>query len=136
MASHAQKYFLRHDAAVGSDVRRRVSIHDIRSVDGSLPPRKKKARARAAQQQRAAVTAGGATLTSTATETDGVGAAAMGVAGGVPSLTPPQRAPAASSSAAPLAFAPAPAPKRPAPRATPCRSEKPTLSWAPVQPLL
>ena len=49
-ASHAQKYFLRQEGKAAGRSGRRVSIHDISSVDDALPPRKRRKRARPTSQ--------------------------------------------------------------------------------------
>jgi SHAQKYF class myb-like DNA-binding protein len=42
IASHAQKYFLRQEAKLNGSAGRRMSIHDIRSVQDTLPVAKKR----------------------------------------------------------------------------------------------
>jgi len=46
VASHAQKFFLRQDGKADGKSARRVSIHDISSIEDTLPPRSQRKRPR------------------------------------------------------------------------------------------
>lgn len=62
VASHAQKYFLRQEGKTDGKSGRRISIHDISSVEDTLPPRNQRKRSRgssATSQTAAAQQAGG-----------------------------------------------------------------------------
>ena len=113
VASHAQKYFLRQEETASGRLKRRVSIHDIVSVEGSLPPSKKRMRSKASN----ALAAGESAITFPPLDLN---------LAGTPCTMPPSRSPTnAPGSATELQKLLQPA----------AQSALPTLQWAPVQKL-
>ena len=90
VASHAQKYFIRQEGGGNQKAGRRVSIHDIASVEQTMPPRNQRKRRKSEKAAAKAAEAAMADMVGVGVETAGAAAATgTGAAGTAQAPTAP-----------------------------------------------